>query len=105
MLTIFDIYNLQLGKLVYDSLNNIGPTRSIIQFTRASELHNHETRFAKQGNLFSSWVRTTRFGLKNLQVEGGHFWATLSNNIKDSKSKKTFVRHLKYKLIHSYLNQ
>ena len=31
LLTIFDIYKLQLGKLVYDSLNNIGPTRSIIQ--------------------------------------------------------------------------
>ena len=102
LLTIFDIYNLQLGKLVYDSLNNIGPTRSIIQFIRASELHDHETRYANQGNLFSSWVRTTRFGLKNLQVEGGHLWATLPNNIKESQSKNIFVRHLKCKLIRSY---
>ena len=35
LLTIFDIFNLQLGKLVFDSINNIGPTNLIIQFTRA----------------------------------------------------------------------
>ena len=30
LLTIFDIYKLQVGKLVYDSLNNIGPTTGFI---------------------------------------------------------------------------
>ena len=43
LLTIFDICKLQLGKLVYDSLNNIGPTRSIIQFTRTTEVHSHSS--------------------------------------------------------------
>ena len=83
-------------------MNNIGPTRSIIKFTRASEVHNHLTRHAAQGNLYSSWVRTTRFGLKNLQNEGGDFWDKLPNNIKDSKSKRIFVtRLIKYKFLNN----
>ena len=102
LLTIFDIYKLQVGKLVYDSPNNIGPTKSIIQFTRAIEVHTHSTHNASLGNFFNSWVRTTRFGLKNLQVEGGHLWATLPNNIKESPSRIAFVRRLKHKLINCY---
>ena len=33
ILTIFDISNLQVGKLVFESINEIGPTQSIIEFT------------------------------------------------------------------------
>ena len=102
ILTIFDIYKLQLGKLVYDFLNNIGPTRSIIQFTRASEIHNYYTRYADEGNFHSNWVRTTRFGLNDLQILGGNLWETLPSNIRDSKTKNIFVRRLKLKLIHGY---
>ena len=36
--------------------------------------------------------RTIRFGLKNLQVERGHLWVTLPNNIKGNPSRKAFVR-------------
>ena len=43
LLNIFDIYKLQVGKLVYDSLNNIGPVQGIISYMRASELHSHVT--------------------------------------------------------------
>ena len=89
LLTIFDIYKLQVGKLVYDSLNNIGPTKSIIQFTRATEVHTYSTCYASLGNFFNTWVRTIRFELKNIQVEGGHLWATtLPNNIKESHLEK-----------------
>ena len=105
LLTIFDIYKLQLGNLVYESLNNIGSTRLAIKFTKASDAHQHSTRFVTQGNLSRSWVRTTQFGLKSLKVEGERLWLTLPNNIKYSLSKKIFVRRLKHKLICGYLNQ
>ena len=105
LLTIFDIYKLQLGKLVYNSLNNIGPTRSIIQFTRTTKVHSHSTRYVTQGNFFRSWARTTRFGLRNLQVQGGLLWANLPINVKTSHSKNIFVKRLKYKLLNSYSNK
>ena len=105
LLNIFDIYKLQLGSFVFESLNNDGPARLVIKFTKASDIHDHETRFVTQGNLSRNWARTTQFGLKSLKVEGERFWATLPINIKDSPSKKIFVRRLKYKLIFCYLNQ
>ena len=44
VLTIFDIYKVQLGKLIYESVNDIGPTNKVIIYTRASEIHSHNTR-------------------------------------------------------------
>ena len=105
LLSIFDVYKLQLGSFVFESLNNDGPTRLVIKFTKASDTHDHATRFVTQGNLSRNWARTTQFGLKSLKVEGERFWATLPINIKDSPSKKIFVRRLKCKLISCYLNQ
>ena len=68
ILNIFDIYKLQLGKLVHQSVNVIGTSHKVIKFNLASELHCHNTRYAKHGNLCS--VRTTRFGLKGLKIDG-----------------------------------
>ena len=52
LLTIFDIYNLQLGKLVYETLNDIGP--AVIKFQMVSEIHNHSTRQVTWSKNFSS---------------------------------------------------
>ena len=41
ILTVYEIFKLQLGKLVYESNNNIGPSINVIKFTRASEIHSH----------------------------------------------------------------
>ena len=48
---------------VYDILNNIGPTRLIMQFAKATEVHNGK-RNGTHGNLNHSWDITTRFHLK-----------------------------------------
>ena len=37
-----------------------------------------------------SCVRTTRFGLKGLKIEGAKLWENIPNNIKDIKDKKYF---------------
>ena len=42
-----------------------------------------EYRFAKHGNFYVSSVRTTRFGLKGLKIEGAKLWKNIPNNIKD----------------------
>ena len=48
-----------------------------------SELHCHNTRYAKHGNFYVSSVRTSRFGLKYLKIEGAKLWENIPNNIKD----------------------
>ena len=49
ILNISDIFKVQVGKLVYESLNCIGPMQKIIKFTRASEVHTHNTRYSSEG--------------------------------------------------------
>ena len=102
LLTIFDIYKLQVGKLVYESVNKLGPAHTIIKFTRASEVHCHNTRYANKGNFYTNNVRTVRFGLKNLLNEGSKLWTNIPDNIKDKQSKKSFTSNLKKHLIDQY---
>ena len=104
LLTIFDIFNLQLGKLVYDSINNIGPTHSIIQLTRAFEIHDHQTRYATQGKFHNHYVRTTRFGLKSLKIMGGNLWNTIPYNVKNCQTKKSFISSYKRTLLKPYID-
>ena len=75
ILTIFDIYRLQLGKLVFEMINKIGP--SVIKFTLASHIHHHDAKFARKGKFYNKSVRTTQYGLKGLQVEGTNLWSTI----------------------------
>ena len=97
VLTIFDIYKLQLRKLIYESINDVGPTNKFIMYTRASEIHshNHNTRYAQNGNFYTNSVQTTRFGLKGLQTHGKHLWEILPNKIKDCRTKKSFIGNFK----------
>ena len=85
-LNIFDIFKLQLGKLVFESTNGIGPSNNVLKFIRISETHCHNTRYADQGNLYINSVRTTRFGLKGLQFDGAKLWTAISTKIAKLRS-------------------
>ena len=99
ILNIFDIYKLQLGKLVHQSVNVICPAHKVIKFKLASELHCHNTRYVKHGHFYVSSVRTTRFGLK---IEGAKLWENIPNNIKDIKDKKYFNVCFKKHMVDTY---
>ena len=60
ILKIYDIHRLQVGKFVYESVNNIGTSQSVLKFTKACDIHNHNTRSANQGNFFVDNVRTNK---------------------------------------------
>ena len=84
ILNIFDIYKLQLGKLVHQSVNVIGPAQ-VIKFNLLNYIavipNNNNTRYAKHGNFYVSSNRTTRFGLKGVKIEGAKLWENIPNNI------------------------
>ena len=62
---------------------------------RASEIHNHNTRYVQNGNFYTNSVRTTRFGLKGLQTQDKHLWEILPNKIKDCRTIKSFIGNFK----------
>ena len=104
ILTIYDIYNLQVGSLIYESQNNLGPINDLLNIPLASDIHHHNTRFALTGNLHIRSVRTTRYGLKSIQTEGAKFWLTIPSDIRNKPSKKSFKSNLKKYLISKYDN-
>ena len=89
ILNIIDIFKLQLGNLVYEAVNRIGPSNKAIKSHRVSDIHCHNTSYADQGNLYINSARTTRFGLKGLHIEGSKLWA-IPTDIKNCQSKKSF---------------
>ena len=102
ILTIYDIYKLQLGALMYESQNNLGPINNIISVALAREVHTHNTRYALNGNLHIRSVRTTRYGLKSLQNEGARLWTDIPPLIKSKSSKISFKTHFKNFLLTKY---
>ena len=102
ILNIFDIFKLQLGILIYNYINNIGPSHNIIRFTRNIDIHSHSTRYAHLNSFFQNLTRTTRYGLKSLQIEGTHLWTTIPLNIKEAPSKIVFKNRYKKYLLDSY---
>ena len=104
LLTIYDIFKLQLAKFTYNSINGIHPY-TMFRFTTASELHNYQTRFASAGNLYINYNRTSKYGLKSFQALGSRFWNKIPSQIKDSVSIYSFCRQIKLLLISEYENQ
>ena len=60
ILKIYDIFKLQVGKFVFESLNNIGPAQSLVKFVRAAEVHDHNTRYADGGGFYFVSIRTKK---------------------------------------------
>ena len=102
ILTIYDIYKLQVGTLMYEVQNNLGPISNIISIPLVTEVHTHNTRYAYNGNLHIRSVRTTRYGLKSIQNEGTRFWNIIPAPIKNKPSKMSFKTNLKQFLITQY---
>ena len=95
ILNIFDIYKLQLGKLVHQSVNVIGPACKVINL--ASELHCHNTRYAKHGNFYVivSSVRTTRLlGLLERVPNYGKIYQTTSKTSKTTNILMSALRNI-----------
>ena len=92
--------------MIYESINDVGPTNKVIMYTRASEIHNHNTRYAQNGNFYTNSVRrTTRFGLEGLQTQHkvniyGKYYQTKSRTV---EQKNPSVEILNDTLSHKYL--
>ena len=102
-INIFDIFKLQLGLFVFESINSIGPSNSIIQFTQTRLTHEYQTRNATRGNLTQESVRTHRYGLKSISYEGTKLWNLIPEEIRNKPNKKLFKYHYKKFLFTSYI--
>ena len=62
----------------------------------------HNTRYSSDAIHYNQYARTTRYGLRSLQIEGRKLWSTIPITIKNSNSKKAFIRLLKKYFVTKY---
>jgi len=103
LLTIFDIFKLQISKFSYNSMNGLSPY-TMFRFTPAAEIHHHQTRFASAGNLYINYNRTN-YGLKSVQAVGSRLWNTIPLSIQNSVTIFSFSRQMKQLLLSEYVHK
>ena len=89
-----------MGKFVYETINNHNSL--LIKFNKSSSIHGHETRYASEGNFFTNYNRTTKYGLNNIQTLGSKVWASIPVKIQSSISRSAFKKRYKDYLLTLY---
>ena len=96
ILTIFDIYNHQLGIFLYKFHHDMLPVSFMDFYHKNSRYHEYNTRFRHY--LSQPYYRTVR-GHSQIRSIGVHLWNSLPPAIKNSSTLNSFKRKLKYHLL------
>ena len=102
ILTIFDIFKLEINKFIFSTTNNISPPQFHNMFTPVKQINNIQTRSANNGNFYIHYARTTHYGLTLIKNIGARLWNSLPNIIRTQKSKYQFSKKLKEHFLSLY---
>ena len=100
ILTIFDIFKVEVSKFVFDCLNHINPSQFHEYFHYPVSTRN--TANSRNNNLFVPQARTKHYGLDSLKNIGANIWNDIPLSIRSSKHRKPFIKSLKDIFISSY---
>lgn len=102
ILTIFDIFKLEVSKFVYDCLHFTNPIQFNIYYKSCSSFY--KTTSNNKQKLFKPIVRTTIYGLKSIKYNGVLIWNEIPLDIRLSVSKSVFIYKLKKLLLDLEIN-
>lgn len=112
ILKVNDVFQYQIIRFVYDSLNKISPYQFHDWFIMNSNNHDHATRsnatldaelvLVSTNNLFVPFARTSHYGLKSVKIKGPSLWNEVPYNIRKINSRNMFKRALKKHFILLY---
>ena len=100
ILSIYDIFNVETLKFVFDSLTKTNPTQFHNYFFYPTHLHN--TAANRNLNLNIPSVRTTTYGIKSLKYTGSLLWNNLPSYVRIKPSKNLFSKVIKDIYVKSY---
>ena len=92
ILTLYDIFKLQISKFVFDCVNCNGPVQFHNYFSFVPSHHN--TAASRNHQLRIPFGRTTAYGIKCIKNIGGCIWNMIPLNIRINFSKKYFSKAL-----------
>ena len=93
ILSIYDIFNVETLKFVYDSLTKANPTQFHNYFIYPTNSYN--TAANRNNNLNIPSVRTTTYGIKSLKYTGSLLWNNLPSSVRNVSSRKQFSKKVK----------
>ena len=95
ILTIFDVFKLEINKFTFSSINRISPPQFHEMYTPILNINTLQTRSIDCSKLYIHYARTTHWGLSLIKNIGARFWNSLPDIIRTQKSKKLFNKKLK----------
>ena len=102
ILTIFEIFKLEIIKFVYDSLNKNNPNQFINYFTYPSNYYN--TSNNREDKINIPQVRTTTYGLKSIKYSAALIWNDIPFSIRSNvTSRKNLISKVKSLYLSEYV--
>ena len=98
ILKLYDLFHLKLLLFVYESVNRISPSVFHNIFEILSDVHQHDTRQARKGDIFMTRHDTLQYGERSIRYTGAKSWNNIPFNIKQSPSVTSFRRQVKLHL-------
>ena len=119
ILKISDIFKLNIGKFIYNTLNNDSPSIFLDWFIYNHLVNEHSTRsnaaiiqrehfdvgYAEPSkNLHTQRFNLEKYGRRSIQVYGPTLWNSFPDELKESPSIHTFNHHAKKHFLSHYHN-
>ena len=98
ILKLYDLFHLKLLLFVYESVNRISPSVFHNFFEILADVHQHDTRQARKGDIFMTRHNTLQYGERSIRYTGAKSWNNIPFNIKQSPSVTSFRRQVKLHL-------
>ena len=102
ILHIESLFKLELAKFMHQYSNGLLPINFKPYFTKANNVHNHNTRFSQ--NNFRFPKQNKNIGLKSLAYLGPKVWSEVPHNIKANRNFYSFSHLFKNTLLKSCSN-
>ena len=96
ILNIYNIYLLQLSEFMYKKQNNYLTCHMSLKFEMNCDIHDHDTRQAKDLHMIFSRTKTRQL---TIQTQGILLWNSLPKTIINAPSLATFKRKMKLHLL------
>ena len=95
LLKLQDLFEMKLLTFVYEAVNKLSPSCFHEFFDVLSQVHQHDTRQARKGDILLTRKNSLQYGLKSIRYAGAKSWNSISHVIKQAPTVMSFRHQLK----------
>ena len=95
LLKLQDLFEMKLLTFVYEAVNKLSPSCFHEFFDVLSQVHQHDTRQARKGDILLTRKNSLQYGLKSIRYAGAKSWNSILHVIKQAPTVMSFRHQLK----------